>query len=367
MAVRTEIPALFTTISNPPKCDATSLTTRSMSARLAMSKVQAFAIWPLAAISSATACAPSAARSVTATLAPSAANTRAGAPHAAGCSGHQNGQSADRPAKLFEIGHAVSIFAAIAAAPTISRLTMNELDFSGKRVVVVGGSSGIGNGIAQAFRAKGAQVLVCGTRASATDYSASEGSHLDGLEYMRLDVSDASAMESFKPALERLDVLVLAQGAVIYRRGEFEMAGFRKVMEVNLISLMACAGKFHDALSAAKGSLIIVSSTAAFHSTKGNPAYNASKTGALGLTRTLGQAWAEDGIRVNGIAPGLVDTKMTKVTTANPKRLEGAIERIPLGRLGTPADMAGAALFLASPLAAYIVGQTLVVDGGLIL
>jgi 3-oxoacyl-[acyl-carrier protein] reductase len=244
---------------------------------------------------------------------------------------------------------------------------MNELDFSGKRVVVVGGSSGIGNGIAQAFRAKGAQVLVCGTRASATDYSASEGSHLEGLEYMRLDVSDASAMESFKPAIERLDVLVLAQGAVIYRRGEFEMAGFRQVMEVNLMSLMACAGKFHDALSAAKGSLIIVSSTAAFHSTKGNPAYNASKTGALGLTRTLGQAWAEDGIRVNGIAPGLVDTKMTKVTTANPKRLEGAIERIPLGRLGTPADMAGAALFLASPLAAYMVGQTLVVDGGLIL
>jgi 3-oxoacyl-[acyl-carrier protein] reductase len=244
---------------------------------------------------------------------------------------------------------------------------MNELDFSGKRVVVVGGSSGIGNGIAQAFRAKGAQVLVCGTRASATDYSASEGSHLDGLEYMRLDVSDASAMESFKPAIERLDVLVLAQGAVIYRRGEFEMAGFRQVMEVNLMSLMACAGKFHDALSAAKGSLIIVSSTAAFHSTKGNPAYNASKTGALGLTRTLGQAWAEDGIRVNGIAPGLVDTKMTKVTTANLKRLEGAIERIPLGRLGTPADMAGAALFLASPLAAYMVGQTLVVDGGLIL
>ena len=89
--------------------------------------------------------------------------------------------------------------------------------------------------------------------------------------------------------------------------------------------------------------------------------------GAMGLTRTLGQAWAEDDIRVNGIAPGLVDTKMTKVTTANPKRLEGAIERIPLKRLGTPADMAGAALFLASPLSSYIVGQTLIVDGGLIL
>ncbi|MBV8697932.1 SDR family NAD(P)-dependent oxidoreductase [Bradyrhizobium sp.] len=244
---------------------------------------------------------------------------------------------------------------------------MNELDFSGRQVLVIGGSSGIGNGIARAFRAKGARVAVCGTRERAADYSPDEGSDLDGLDYVRLDVSDGKAIEEFNPAFHALDVLVLAQGAVIYRRGEFEMEGFRKVIEVNLMSLMACAQKFHPMLRAAKGSLIIVSSTAAFHATRGNPAYNASKTGALGLTRTLGQAWAEQGIRVNGIAPGLVDTKMTKVTTANPKRLEDALARIPLQRLGTPAEMAGAALFLASPLASYIVGQTIVVDGGLVL
>src|SRR3977135_2963797 len=244
---------------------------------------------------------------------------------------------------------------------------MNELDFSGKQVLVVGGSSGIGKGITQAFRTRCARVAVSGTRTSAADYSPEDGSHLEGLDYAQLDVSDPQAVEKFQPSFDRLDVLVLAQGAVIYRRGEFQMAGFRQVLEVNLMSLMACATRFHSLLSAAKCSLIIVSSTAAYHSTKGNPAYNASKTGAVGLTRTLGEAWAEDGIRVNGIAPGLVDTKMTKVTTANPKRLEGAIDRIPLKRLGTPADMAGAALFLASPLASYVVGQTLVVDGGLIL
>src|SRR5882757_6893209 len=244
---------------------------------------------------------------------------------------------------------------------------MNELDFGGKQILVTGGSSGIGNGIAQAFRARGARVQVCGTRAGAADYAKADGSDLDGLDYAQLDVSDPSTIENFQPALDRLDVLVLAQGAVIYRRGEFEMAGFRKVLEVNLISLMACATRFHPMLRASRGSLIIVSSTAAYHATKGNPAYNASKTGAVGLTRTLAQAWAEDGIRVNGIAPGLVDTKMTKVTTANPKRLEGALDQIPLKRLGTPADMAGAALFLASPLASYIAGHTLVVDGGLIL
>ena len=244
---------------------------------------------------------------------------------------------------------------------------MNELDFSGRQVLVVGGSSGIGNGVAQAFRAKGARVHVCGTRAHAADYSAGEGSNLDGLDYSQLDVSQPSAIEKFSAPFRSLDVLVLAQGAVIYRRGEFEMDGFRRVLEVNLMSLMACATKFHPMLSASKGALIIVSSTAAYHSTMGNPAYNASKTGAVGLTRTLAEAWAEDGIRVNGIAPGLVATKMTKVTTSNPKRLEGAIERIPLKRLGTPADMAGAALFLASPLASYVIGQTIVVDGGLIL
>src|ERR1700757_4967227 len=244
---------------------------------------------------------------------------------------------------------------------------MNELDFSDRQVLVIGGSSGIGNGIAQAFRAKGARVAVCGTRDGAADYSRDEGSDLEALDYVRLDVSDPSAIEMFSPPFATLDVLVQAQGTVIYRRGEFEVSGFRKVIEVNLISLMACAQKFHPMLRATRGSLIIVSSTAAFHATMGNPAYNASKTGALGLTRTLGQAWADDGIRVNGIAPGLVDTKMTKVTTDNPKRLEGALSRIPLRRLGTPADMAGAALFLASPLSSYIIGQTIVVDGGLIL
>src|SRR4029079_14788662 len=169
------------------------------------------------------------------------------------------------------------------------------------------------------------------------------------------DVGDAGAIEAFHPSFERLDVLVLAQGAVIYRRGEFEMTGFRAVLEVNLMSLMACATRFHPMLRESKGSLIIVSSTAAYHSTMGNPAYNASKTGAMGLTRTLGEAWAENGIRVNGIAPGLVDTKMTKATTANPKRLEGALERIPLKRLGKTSDMAGAARFPPQPLAAPLI------------
>jgi 3-oxoacyl-[acyl-carrier protein] reductase len=244
---------------------------------------------------------------------------------------------------------------------------MDALDFTGRTALVVGGSSGIGNGIAQAFRAQGAEVHVWGTRARAADYAAGEGSDLAGLRYARVDVADAAAVEDHVPPFARLDILVLAQGIVIYERGEFKAEGFRRVVEVNLNSLMSCSSKFHDMLAATQGALIIVSSTAAFHATRGNPAYNAAKAGAVGLTRTLAQAWAGDGIRVNGIAPGLVATKLTRVTTGHPKRLAAALERIPLGRLGTPADMAGAALFLASPLSAYVVGQTIVVDGGLIL
>src|ERR1035441_5453595 len=103
---------------------------------------------------------------------------------------------------------------------------MNELDFTGKTLLVVGGSSGIGNGIAQAFRANGADVHVCGTKASAKDYTGQEGSDLEVLHYAQLDSGNSQAMESLKPAFDRLDVFVDAPATVIYKRGEFEMPGF---------------------------------------------------------------------------------------------------------------------------------------------
>jgi 3-oxoacyl-[acyl-carrier protein] reductase len=246
-------------------------------------------------------------------------------------------------------------------------MRMDELDFSGKTVLVVGGSSGIGNGIAQAFRNKGASVHVAGTRASAADYADSPDSQLDGLHYHRIDAGSTESIESFAPPFDRLDVLVLSQGQVLYKRQEFKTAAFKQVVDVNMTSLMTFAEKFHAMLKASQGSIITISSTAAFHAVRGNPAYAASKAGAFGLTRTLGDAWARDGIRVNGIAPGFVATKMTRVTTDHPQRKEAAMERIPLGRFGTPTDMAGVALFLASPLAAYVIGQTIPVDGGLTL
>ena len=242
---------------------------------------------------------------------------------------------------------------------------MNEIDFSNKTVLVIGGSSGIGNGIARQFRAHGAQVFVSGTRASAEDYADEEGSELEGLNYFQWDVSSDSNVESLQPPFAALDVLVASQGIVEYKRAEFQMPTFRKVLDVNLMSVMSSCTKFHDMLAETKGSIIMLGSGASFFSVLGNPAYSASKGALVTLTKTLAEAWAGDGIRVNGIAPGLIATKITKVTWGHPRRYQDSLEDIPMKRWGTPEDMGGIALFLASPLSSYLTGQMLIADGGM--
>lgn len=244
---------------------------------------------------------------------------------------------------------------------------MSDTDFTGKNVLVVGGSSGIGNGIAHAFRHRGAEVEVWGTRARAEDYDPADGSDLSGLLYRQVDVGSPEAIAAASSHFETLDVLVLSQGIVAYKKAEFEREGWDKVMSVNLDSLIHCCEKFRPTLSDRQGSIIIISSVSGIRANIGNPAYAASKAGAISLTKTLGQAYARDGIRVNGVAPGLVDTKLTKITTDHPDRLKGALRSIPLRRVGDPSEIAGGVVFLASPLASYVCGQTLFVDGGMTL
>ncbi len=242
---------------------------------------------------------------------------------------------------------------------------IDDTNFTGKTVLVVGGSSGIGNGIAHGFLQRGARVHIWGTRADRNEYDPADGSDLADMGYDCVDVGDPGAIETAPVPFDQLDVLVLCQGTVVYKRGEFERPGWDRVMAVNLDSLMHIARKFKPKLLDSKGSVIIVSSISGLKANIGNPAYAASKAGAISLTKTLGQAWGPEGIRVNGLAPGLVDTKLTKVTTQSPERLAGALANIPQRRMGLPADMAGAAIFLASPLASYVTGHTLIVDGGL--
>ncbi|MGB7407368.1 MAG: SDR family oxidoreductase [Pontixanthobacter sp.] len=237
-------------------------------------------------------------------------------------------------------------------------------DFSGKRALVVGGSSGIGNGIARAFQASGAEVTVWGTRPSAADYDAAA---LDGFDYAQVDMADREAIDGAHLP-DPLDIVVLSQGQVKYSGQEFEPEGWDEVVGVNLTSVMDVARRVKPLLERREeSSLITISSVSAYAAAYGNPAYGASKAGVVALTRALAVAWARDGIRVNGIAPGFVRTKMTDVTFDGGKREKAALQSIPLGRTGAPEELANAALFLASPMASYILGQTIAVDGGLML
>lgn len=236
-------------------------------------------------------------------------------------------------------------------------------DFSGQTVLVVGGSTGIGNAAAQMFREAGATVHVTGTRADPAAYGGTDGD-LTGLTYHRLDIGSREAVVAFDPGLERLDALVIAAGMVMYKRAEFEIENFETVLSANLTGFMQLSTKFRSTLSAAKGSIVYVGSVASFRGVVGQPAYSASKGGLLTLTKSLAMAFAGDGIRVNLVAPGLIRTKMTEVTWADEKRAAATVAGIPLKRLGEPRDVAGAIMFLCSPLAAYITGESILVDGG---
>lgn len=237
---------------------------------------------------------------------------------------------------------------------------MYGIDFSGKTVLVTGGSSGIGNGIAQVFRRAGAEIHVTGTRKSKADYD----SDMEGMRYYQLDIGDDEAVDAFSPDFKRLDTLVNSVGTVAYKKQEFQMPSWRRVMDVNLNGVMHCCTKFQPMLATSKGSIVIISSMASFHATRGNPAYSASKGGLRTLTMTLAEAWGKDGVRVNAVAPGFVDTKLTKITRDNPALYEATLRNTPLGRWGEPREMGTAALFLASDMASYITGAMIPVDGG---
>lgn len=241
---------------------------------------------------------------------------------------------------------------------------MNLFDFAGKTVVVTGGSTGIGNACARGFLAAGARVIVTGTRDAASDYAGEDGD-LAGLEYHRLDQGDAAAVAAWEPGVDRLDALVVAGAKVAYRRAEFDIATFADVLATNLTGPMQLATKFRAALAVGRGSIVFIGSVASFRGVIGQPAYSASKGGLLTLTKSLALAFGREGIRVNLVAPGLVRSKMTAVTWTDPDRLAGTIAQVPLGRIGEPGDIAGAVLFLASPMAAYVTGAALVIDGGL--
>ncbi len=241
----------------------------------------------------------------------------------------------------------------------------NFMEFENKNILVVGGSSGIGRGIAGCFISNGANVCVTGTKESLDDYDEVINENISKCDYRKLDLSNHDNLNNLDIPFNNIDHLICSQGIVAYKRKEFELDTFKKVVDLNLNSIMASCLFFHEQISKNHGSIIIIGSGASYHSVKGNPAYSASKGGLLTLIKTLAEAWAENKIRVNGIAPGFVATKLTSVTYENEERYEGTLQRIPLGRWGTPEDMGELACFLCSEKASYITGQMITVDGGM--
>jgi NAD(P)-dependent dehydrogenase (short-subunit alcohol dehydrogenase family) len=234
--------------------------------------------------------------------------------------------------------------------------------YAGRQVLVVGGTSGIGAGIAAGFVRCGARVQVTGASAADVDAAASDAT-LAGAQRAILDVRDAQAVQACVGALPQLDVLVNCAG--ILRRGsELDPAVFAEVIDVNLNGTLRTCAAARDKLRDSCGAIINTASMLSFFGGGLVPGYSASKGGVAQLTKSLAIAYAADRIRVNAIAPGWIATRLTNALQTDPARSQPILARTPLGRWGRPEDVAGAALFLASPAAAFITGVVLPVDGG---
>lgn len=234
-------------------------------------------------------------------------------------------------------------------------------EYKGKRVLVTGGSQGIGLAAAQAFRAAGATVFITGTRAAPGDYT----DDLSAFSYVQADFSKPGAGKLVAAAVGALDVLVNNAGTG--RADEYTDEGFRFVVEVNLNAVMELSRELHPALKESKGSIVNIGSLASFLALRETPAYTASKAALLGLTRALADKWAVDGVRVNMVAPGFIRTRMTEIQRTDAEYEKRLLKSIPARRWGEPEEVAEVILFLASPRAPYVTGQSLAIDGGLML
>ncbi|CAM5781045.1 SDR family NAD(P)-dependent oxidoreductase [Rhizobacter fulvus] len=241
---------------------------------------------------------------------------------------------------------------------------MNAFEFqAGHRVLVVGGAGDIGAAISQAFLDAGCEVVATGV-----DDAALASSTLKAQPRLRLaplDVTSDAQVAAFVAELGTLSTLVNCAG-ILARFKEFEVETFQKVIDVNLTGTFRLCTACKPLLAAndGGGAIVNIASMNAFVALPWIPAYCASKGGVVMLTKSLALAWAADGVRVNAVAPGYVETQINAAGRQDLAHYERIRSRIPQGRWAQPDDIAGSAVFLASNAANYITGTVLAVDGG---
>jgi NAD(P)-dependent dehydrogenase (short-subunit alcohol dehydrogenase family) len=238
-------------------------------------------------------------------------------------------------------------------------------DYTGANVLVTGGTAGIGNGIATAFAKAGAAVTITGTRASTADYD----DDLSAFTYHQCQVRDPGSIDALADSLGDLDVLVNNAGGPYPAGDEYDPEGYVASVTQNMFGPMRLTMKCYDRLKSSNtpggASVVNIVSMSAFRSAVFVPGYASSKMGLIALTMNLARRWANDGIRVNAVAPGLIDTRMTHAAMGIPEVMDVEIGfHTPLGRPGTPGDCAGAVLFLCTDAASYVTGTSIAVDGG---
>ena len=231
-----------------------------------------------------------------------------------------------------------------------------------RHIFITGATSGIGEAIAQAFVRDGAQVIATG----ATEQEVQKASALannKGIDFRVLDVRDDAAVQSMVKGIGELDVVVNCAG-VIQRSLELEAEAFARTIDINLNGTMRVCAAAREGLKARRGCIVNTASMLSFFGGGLVRGYSASKGGVAQLTKSLAIAYADDGIRVNAVAPGWIATPLTQALQDDPQRAAPILARTPMKRWGTPVDIAGPVMFLASAQAQFVTGVILPVDGG---